>query len=141
MKKVLFINMFGHGHVNPTIGLVKELISRGDLVTYIAGDEFKEKIEKTGAKFLGHKTISQHMNGNLNQEMKKPQFEAIGKMKEVLEEIIEIALNSEEKYDYIVYDSVFIAGNELGRILKIPTICSITTFAMNDKINVLWSTI
>ena len=136
MKKVLFINMFGHGHVNPTIGLVKELMNRGEQVTYIAGEEFREKIEKTGAKFIGHKTISPPANRNLNSEDSKPPLEAIGKLKEIIEEIIEAALNSNEKYDYIVYDSVFIIGNELGRILKIPTICSITTFAMNEKTSV-----
>ena len=46
MKKVLFINMFGHGHINPTIGLVKELMNRGEQVTYIAGEEFREKSRK-----------------------------------------------------------------------------------------------
>jgi len=136
MKKVLFINMFGHGHVNPTIGLVKELINRGERVTYIAGKEFKQKIEKSGAKFIEHKTLAPPANRKVNLENIKLPLEAIGKLKEVIEEIIEVALNSNEKYDYIVYDSVFIIGNELGRILKIPAICSITTFAMNDKTNI-----
>jgi len=142
MKKVLFINMFGHGHINPTIGLVKELMNRGEQVTYIAGEEFREKIENIGAKFIGHQSIVPPVKRNLNSENSKsainnkPPLEAIGKLKEVLEEIIEVVLNSNEKYDYIVYDAVFIIGNELGRILKIPTICSITTFATNESTNI-----
>jgi UDP:flavonoid glycosyltransferase YjiC (YdhE family) len=32
MSEVLFINMAGHGHVNPTIGLVKELIDHGEIL-------------------------------------------------------------------------------------------------------------
>ena len=96
----------------------------------------EKKVEKTGAKFIGHTTISPQMNENLNQENSKPPLEAVGKLKETIEEIIEATLNSNEKYDYIVYDSVCIIGNELGRILKIPAICSVTTFAMNEKINI-----
>ncbi|MBU3177554.1 glycosyl transferase [Clostridium estertheticum] len=126
MKKVLFVNVFGQGHINPTIGLVKELMNRGEQVTYIAGEEFREKIERTGATFIGHRTITHDK-----------QLEVIDKLKEAIEQIIEAALNANEKYDYIVYDSVFFIGNELGRILKIPAICSITTFAINDKTNIL----
>lgn len=134
MEKGLFINVFGDGHVNPTIGIVKELMNRGEQVTYIAGEEFKEKIEKAGAKFIRHKTIAPPKD--FDSKNNKSALESIDTLKKVLEEIIEVALNSNEKYDYIIYDSVFFIGNELGRILKIPAICSITTFATNEKTNI-----
>lgn len=144
MSKALFINLFGEGHINPTVGLVKELINRGEQVTYIAAEEFKQKIEKTGAKFIGHKNLSILMNDNLNLENSEQPFppEAIGilkELKEMIEEITETVINSEEKFDYIIYDPFFILGNEIGRVLKIPTICSISTFAMNEKTNILSS--
>ncbi len=53
MSNELFITMAGTGRVNPTIFLVKELINRGENVTYISIEQFREKIEKTGAKFKG----------------------------------------------------------------------------------------
>lgn len=34
MKKVLFLNVTTHGHVNPSLGLVKELNNRGIEVVY-----------------------------------------------------------------------------------------------------------
>lgn len=34
MSNLLFIAMFGTGHVNPTIGLIKELVNREEKVTY-----------------------------------------------------------------------------------------------------------
>lgn len=139
MSKALFINMFGHGHVNPTIGLVKELMNRGEQVTYIAGEEFRTKIEKTGAKFISYKNslnISNPSNGNINSENSKQRLEGIGN---IFKEILEAVLNSKEKFDYIIYDSAFIIGHEVGGILNIPTICSITTFAMNEKTNIFSS--
>lgn len=133
MSKTLFINMLGHGHVNPTIGIVKELIDRGENVTYIAGEEFRDKIEKTGAKFLGHKNsfnLSNFISGNLNLETNEGLLDALSTFREIVEAIF----NSNEKFDYVIYDSSFILGEEIGRILKIPTISSTTIFAINEKI-------
>lgn len=132
MSKVLFLNILGHGHINPTIGIVKELINRGDEVTYLAGEEFRDKIEKTGAKFKGHKNLlnADFLGGNSNFENNQGLLDGMSTLKE----IIEIIFNSKEKFDYIIYDSSFMLGQEIGRVLKIPTICSNTTFAVNEKI-------
>ncbi|MBU3183179.1 macrolide family glycosyltransferase [Clostridium psychrophilum] len=136
MKKALFINMCGQGHFNPTIGLVKELINRGEKVTYIAGEEFRNKVENTGAKFKGYKKsfdVQNLFNGNLNLENNEPLLKVIGTFKD----IVDTLFNSNEKFDYIIYDSAFMLGNEVGRLLKIPAICSITTFAANKRTNCL----
>ncbi|MBU3156563.1 macrolide family glycosyltransferase [Clostridium estertheticum] len=129
MSNALFISMFGTGHVNPTIGLVKELMNRGEQVTYISGEEFRGKIEKTGARFKG-------LKNSANFEDSKQPMETLARLEKMFEEILEIVVTTKEKFDYIIYDAVFIIGNELGRVLKIPTICSITTFATNENTNI-----
>lgn len=131
MSKILFINMCGHGHVNPTIGLINELMNRGEQVTYIAGEEFRNKIEKTGAKFIGYNNSIDITN--------LENSEALLKFIDVFKKIAEILFNSKEKFDCIIYDSIFMLGNEVGRILKIPAVCSITTFAANERTNCLSS--
>ncbi len=54
MARGLFLTLPGHGHVNPTIGLVSELINKGDEIVYITSEEFRDKLEKVGANFLGY---------------------------------------------------------------------------------------
>ena len=54
MARGLFLIIPGHGHVNPTIGLVEELIKKGDEIVYITADIFRDKLEKVGAKFIGY---------------------------------------------------------------------------------------
>ncbi|MBX4266649.1 macrolide family glycosyltransferase [Clostridium estertheticum] len=135
MAKILFINLLGNGHFNPTIGLVKELMSRGEQVTYTAGEEFRDKIEKTGARFKSHTSLSSSINGHSKSDSKNSKS-PMEELKEMMEEITDYVFNSKEKFDYIFYDSAFIIGSEVGRILKIPTICSITTFATNEKANI-----
>lgn len=133
MSTALFINILGHGHINPTIGIVKELINSGEHVTYIAGEEFRDKIEKTGAKFIGHRNsfnVSNFINCGLDLESNEGLLNALNTFKE----IIEVVFNSNEKYDYVIYDSSFILGEEIGKALKIPTITSTTTFAINKEL-------
>ncbi|AJG98469.1 macrolide family glycosyltransferase [Clostridium beijerinckii] len=133
MSKALFVNMLGHGHVNPTIGIVRELINRGEDVTYIAGEEFRDKIEKTGAKFIGHKNLfdlSSLITSSLNLETNEKLLNALNTFKEIIEEIFKL----DEKFDYIIYDSSFILGEEVGRVLNIATISSSSIFAINEKI-------
>ena len=52
MSKIVFFCIPAHGHTNPTLGVVKELVNRGHEVWYYSYDAFKEKIENAGAKFI-----------------------------------------------------------------------------------------
>ena len=47
-----FVSVPGHGHVNPTLPLVEELVRRGHRVTYITGQDCAEKVERAGAEFV-----------------------------------------------------------------------------------------
>ena len=50
--KVVFFCIPAHGHTNPTLGVVKELIKNNHEVYYYSYEIMKEKIEGTGAKFI-----------------------------------------------------------------------------------------
>ena len=51
MSKVMFFNVPGYGHINPTLPLVEELVNRGEEVIYYSTEKFREKIERTGSHF------------------------------------------------------------------------------------------
>lgn len=50
--KIAWFCIPAHGHTNPTLGLVKEMIDAGHEVTYFSFEKFREKIEDTGARFV-----------------------------------------------------------------------------------------
>lgn len=52
MNKIVFFCIPAHGHTNPTIEVVRELTKRGNEVYYYSFEEFREKIENAGAKFI-----------------------------------------------------------------------------------------
>jgi MGT family glycosyltransferase len=133
MARVLFINAGSEGHINPTIGVVQELISRGDEVVYFTIEAFRERIEKTGAivrtlddqKFLkafisgGRNYLLERINGLL--------LTADIVIPSVLEQI------EGEHFDYIIHDSMFGCGRILAQILKLPAINSCTSFAQTKE--------
>ncbi|OPX43790.1 oleandomycin glycosyltransferase [Ruminiclostridium hungatei] len=136
MSHVLFINVFGHGHINPTIGLVEELLERGEKVTYIAGEEFRSRIENLGAVFIGYKNFNEleFNNGDIGLTEMEPQLMEIAR---VYIGIIETVFSIEERFDCIIYDLLFFLGAEIAKVLKVPAISSNSTFAINDKTNYL----
>lgn len=133
MARVLFINAGSEGHINPTLQVVEELISRGDEVVYFSIEAFRERIERTGAtvrtiddqKFLkaflsgGRNYLQERINGLLHT--------ADIVISTVLEQI------EGEHFDYIIHDSMFGCGRLIAQILKLPAINSCTSFAQNEK--------
>ncbi len=44
MARILFINVGSEGHINPTLGVVQELIRRGEEVVYFTGNQMRQII-------------------------------------------------------------------------------------------------
>ena len=50
--KIMFYCIPAHGHTNPTLGVVKELIKNGQGIYYYFYENMKKKNENSGAKFI-----------------------------------------------------------------------------------------
>ena len=69
---------FGAGHVNPTLGIVAELIRRGHEVTYWAPHMFSERIQETGARFEPVTSTWEQLEGGPPQMHGKEFIRAMG---------------------------------------------------------------
>ncbi|WP_051217172.1 macrolide family glycosyltransferase [Paenibacillus assamensis] len=49
-KHIAVVNIRAHGHINPTLGIVEELVNRGHRVTYVVTEEFVPVVEAAGAE-------------------------------------------------------------------------------------------
>ncbi|BFH62737.1 macrolide family glycosyltransferase [Paenibacillus azoreducens] len=129
MARVLFINGGSEGHINPTIGVVQELISRGEEVVYFCIEAFRERIEETGATvrtFDDQKFIKAFVSGGRNYLL-----ERINGLLHTADIVVPSVLEQieGEHFDYIIHDSMFGCGRLLAQILKLPAINSCTSFA------------
>ena len=135
MSKIVFFCIPAHGHTNPTLGVVKELVSRGHEVWYYSYNMFKEKIESSGARFVSCDDY------DIEKKLSPKDGARIGKdMAFSIKVLVDTTLSLDDKVckemenlkpDCIVADSMAIWGKAVAMKLEIPFISSTTTFAFN----------
>lgn len=135
MSKIVFFSIPAHGHTNPTLPVVSELVNRGHEVWYYSFLAFQEKIERAGAKFISCDTFLPPISEEELDRKAGKDFAAL------IEMIADTTIALDEKVctelrefqpDCIVSDSLCFWGKLFARKLKIPYICSTTTFAFNQ---------
>ncbi|WP_169908288.1 macrolide family glycosyltransferase [Metabacillus halosaccharovorans] len=134
MGKAIFFNIPAHGHTNPTLALVEELIYQGEEVLYYSFPDLKEKIEETGATYMPY-SINRLEDTNYTEEQLK-YFPIVFRVCiESTEKMLDFLLSEvdREKPDYIIHDSLATWGKYVGQIKNIPTICSTTTFPFHES--------
>ncbi|MGR5965276.1 macrolide family glycosyltransferase [Bacillus cereus] len=136
MSKAIVINFPAEGHINPTIGVVKELVNRREEVIYYCEEEYRCKLQNTDVKFRNYGGMLEEINlENRMKDMFNP-LQMVYRFLRTTEKAIPFLLESinREKFDYMIYDQHFILGRILAEILTIPTVASCTTFAMTKEI-------
>ena len=125
MSKVLFLSVPSHGHVNPTIGLVSELVKNGDEVIYFATEAFREKIEATGATYKQY-LVDLDLFRPEKEGEEDPMFIV---MREAVNIIDDIFLQTENiQFDYIIHSTPFPFTAVFKQVLNIPAISSLAIF-------------
>ena len=137
MSKIVFFNIPAHGHINPTLGVVRELVSRGHQVWYYSYNTFREKIQSTGATFISCDDY------DVEQSLSAKDSARIGKDLAFSTKIlVDTTLALDDKIctdmtrlkpDCIVADSMALWGKAVALKLGIPFVSSTTTFAFNKN--------
>jgi len=133
MANIMFFNIPAHGHTNPTIEVVRELVKRGHRVRYYSFPEFKEKLESAGAEYISCEKAMPPAPENLEKRVGKDFALLIEMVIDVTENLHEQIEGEIARFqpDCIVSDSVCIWGKLFARRFEIPLICSTTTLAFN----------
>ena len=119
--KAIFFSIPASGHVNPSLPLTAELVRRGETIIYYGTENFRAKIEATGATFrayhhFGDDYFERHGLSGANP----PQAAAvmIAGTRQMLPDLL--AITRAEQPDYIIYDSMCPWGALVARILRLP---------------------
>ena len=136
MSKIVFFCIPAHGHTNPTLGVVRELISRGHQVWYYSYNIMREKIEAAGATYISCDDY------DLEQKLSAKDATRVGKDLAFSTKIlVDTTLALDDKVcremaelnpDCIVADSMALWGKAVALKLGIPFVSSTTTFAFNQ---------
>ena len=140
MARVLVVITPAEGHVNPTLGLVKQLIDSGEEVVYVCTEEYRTKIEQTGAQLRTYPFPDDAFSHDPElkpSEYKHPyQFVYMmvsGIIQRIIPEVLRVTEN--DSYDYLIFDSLMgWGGTIIADKLGIPAVCSIASFAFVEPL-------
>ncbi len=135
MSKIVFFCIPAHGHTNPTLGVVRELIARGHEVLYYSYNSFKEKIESTGATFVSCDEFDaeQHIDPKDAKRVGSDLAFSTKLLVDTTLALDDMVCKEMERLqpDCIVADSMAVWGKAVALKLGIPFVSSTTTFAFN----------
>ena len=133
MSRIVFFCIPAWGHTNPTVEVVRTLVRQGHQVRYYSFAPFQKKLEDAGAEVVLCDGFLPPPPSNLDKKVGKD-FSALMEMAAdttlALEDKVCREL-TEFQTDVIVSDSVCFWGKLFAWKLRIPYVCSTTTFAFN----------
>lgn len=137
MAKIVFFSIPAYGHINPTLGLVRELTARGHQVRYYSYEKFRSRIEAAGANFISCDGCDAQLGLSPEDGARialDPAFSIHVLVETTLALDAMVCREMEtERPDCIVADSMAAWGKAAALKLKIPFVSSTTTFAFNRE--------
>lgn len=134
MKKIAAFCIPAHGHTNPMLPVIQELIRRNNQVRFYSFEAFRDKIEKTGAVFVScdrflpklDKAQEKRLKKVSSVEMTLQDLRMTCSMSDFLEQEIQ-----NFQPDTVYTDSVCFWGKLIAQKYGIPMVVSTSTFAFN----------
>ncbi|MFF4603037.1 macrolide family glycosyltransferase [Streptomyces sp. NPDC001339] len=135
-KHLLFVALAGHGHVNPTLPLVEELVRRGHRVDYATSAEHSEAVIGAGARWvelelpdtMARTSPPREFSSADLADFMRLMFDATRQVHPTLYEYC-----VEESPDAIVYDTMNWSARVVAQQLDIPAVRCVPNLASNEE--------
>jgi hypothetical protein len=134
MSKIIYLTPPAHGHVNPTLPIMQELVRRGEQVVCYNTEDFRSKIEQTGAIFRAY-ADSEMTSVEITRLLQDGNLANItGLILRTTEQLLPflIAELSHEKPDLVVFDAIALWGKMASTHLNLKAAASIGLFVMDQ---------
>lgn len=148
MAKLALVNIGMHGHVNPTLGLARELVQGGHELRFFGTEEFAAAIRQTGASFVAYPSVAGKRTAETaalqaaateRGEAPPPEASALARFIEEFTLTLPALKGELERFapDLVIYDFVALAAKIVADQLGIPTVKFFTTYASNEHYDLL----
>jgi MGT family glycosyltransferase len=134
MSRVCMLGHPAHGHINPTLPVIAELVRRGEDVTYFATDLFRDKVVKSGAMFESygpHEWFERNLGVNAGGLL-GGMAGLIASAEQMLPDLLDRVRAA--RPDYLLVEAHAVWGNLIAQILGLPTVTLCSMFAINDTL-------
>lgn len=130
--RILFINANLSGHINPTLGLVRQLTQSGHDVDYFCAEAFAAQVAAAGARHIGFGESLKRFLREYRPTDRHPFFllmeYALQYDEAALPELLSVLAQGD--YNLVLCDSLFGGAPFLRQLTSVPVVCSHASFAM-----------
>ncbi|MER7583290.1 macrolide family glycosyltransferase [Kitasatospora sp. NPDC097691] len=125
---ILMVSVPAHGHVNPSLAVITELVARGHRVSYVNDASFRDVVESTGAAFVPYPTklpLADDPDGWAEDPVAIQELfldDTLSMWPVLLEAF------ADDRPDLVLYDIAGFAGRALGERLGVPVVQLSSTF-------------
>ncbi|MFD9692406.1 macrolide family glycosyltransferase [Kitasatospora sp. NPDC001309] len=131
---ILMVSVPAHGHVNPGLAVIAELVARGHRVSYVNDPSFREVVESTGAAFVPYPSALPLADDPAGWPADPVAIQdvflddALSMWSVLLEEF------EGDRPDLVLYDIAGFAGRALGERLGVPVVQLSSSFVGWDGV-------
>ncbi|MEU4119146.1 macrolide family glycosyltransferase [Kitasatospora sp. NPDC028055] len=117
---IAMVNIPAHGHVNPSLDVIRELVSRGHRVSYVNDPAFAEQIGTTGARLVPYQTGLEVLKGRAVAPGTNIHGMVFGEAQAMLPRMREAF--HDDRPDLVLYDFMAYAGRVLADGWGVPSV-------------------
>jgi hypothetical protein len=135
VARIAWLTPPAHGHVNPTLPVVRELVRRGEQVVCHNTEEFRPKIEQTGAAFRAYPP-SELTSAAIAALLADGNLANItGLILRATERLLPPLVDelARDRPDLVVFDSIALWGRMAASRLGLRGAASVTHFVMDER--------
>jgi len=135
MGRIVYFSLPAHGHINPTLPVIRELVRRQQQVIYYGTERFRQAIEDTGAEFRPY---------SAEFDMPEQGPGPFARLSTTLETLLDLSRAALDRHleevralrpTHVMYDSFAPWGGLVAELLQLPSIASIPSILVNAEID------
>lgn len=130
MSTAIFFSLPFPGHVHPALPLVRELVRRGEEIFFYTTEEFRERVEYTGAHFRSYGAYDL-TGASLTDNPFKVMHTYLSPLQELMEKCVPEAQAIGP--DYIIHDTTIPWGSFIAELLQVPSVGSQAVLLIESK--------
>jgi MGT family glycosyltransferase len=137
MATIVYVSIPAHGHVNPTLPVVAELVRRGHrVIYYILGESFRAPLERAGAEVVMLSPGPGYDPDRPDPNILRPGPHLTAFLLEATLGLLPPFLRDMERIapDVIVHDMLSSWGRLAAGICRIPSVCASVMFTYNRTV-------
>ena len=135
MSTIVYLTPPAHGHVNPALPVMRELVQRGERLIAYNTEEFRPQLEQTGAVFRAYPP-TEMTSAEISRLLQNGNLASVTELiLRVSERLVPFMLEelARERPDLVIFDTIALWGKIAAAQLRLRAAASLGVFVLDER--------